>query len=94
MEAEVGGVELERQAELINIRIAVRKQLARELGGAAFTTAGGGKKRRHRAFGIGAGFLHAGEFEEHRLPFGQKLERPAITRSREIELVALFGKSR
>ncbi len=92
MQGLVAGVDIERFAEFVDIRIAVGKLLARQLGCACFTAARGGKQRLHHALGVTPRPLHAGEIEQYGLPLGLKLERRLVTRGREVEFIALFGQ--
>ena len=87
-------IELERLAELVDVRITVGQLLAGEFRGAGFAAAGRRQQRRHRAFGIAAGLLHAGQFQQHRLALGQQLERSSVTRGREFKFIALLGQLR
>ena len=92
MQGVVAGIELERLAEFVHIRIPLGKLFAGQLGGAGFAPARGGKKRGHHTFGVAAGLLHAREFEQDRFAGGQKLERRFVVRGGEIEFIALLGE--
>ena len=92
MQGVIARVELERFTEFVDVRIALRELFARQLGCACFNSARRCEKSRDHAFGVAAGFLHSGQFEQHRLSCRQKLECASIAPGCQIELIALFGK--
>ena len=93
MEFQVVGIERERGAEFVDVRIAGGQKLAGALGDGAFGTAGGGEQGGVGFGRLAEGFTDASEVEQEFAEIGAEGAGGGVFGGGEREVVALLGQA-